>query len=295
MAISFDNLKERVLLRTFEGLSAVDDQWTKIFKIHRLDAAGLRIASMEGIGDLQTWNGTDAITTAAVDAMGTKDIDYVCKAIQVTVPFLTEKDVPGIVDDASRKIGVSVASTQAAQAYTAMNQAFGSLTTADGKALYAADHTTNGVATRSNVGTAALSTVAVLAAAQSLNEWISFNQQKFPQAMNGEKLYLCVPPSLYATAVQIAQSQFTSDQLQVNAARGLNLEVIQSPHLTGNEWHLVVDPMINGGPFVAFDRMPLEVVTTRDQDTKTLKITATYAMGVSAHPDPTGAFGGLVA
>ena len=294
MAISFDNLKERILLRTMEGLSAVDDQWTKVFKIHQLDAAGLRIASMEGIGDLQTWDGTSSITTASIDSMGAKDISYLAKAIQCTVPYLTERDVPGIVEDAARKIGVSVASTQAGQAYTAMNSAFGSLTTADGKALYAADHTTtSGV--RSNVGTSALSTAAVLAGAESLNSWVNFQDQKFPQAMNGEKLYLCVPPSLYATAVQIAQSQFTSDQLQVNAARGLNLEVIQSPHLTGNEWHLVVDPMINGGPFVAFDRMPLEVVTTRDQDTKTLKITATYAMGVSAHPDPTGAFGGLVA
>lgn len=294
MVISFDNLKERILLRTMEGLSAVDDQWTKVFKIHQLDAAGLRIASMEGIGDLQTWDGTSSITTASIDSMGTKDISYLAKAIQCTVPYLTERDVPGIVEDAARKIGVSVASTQAGQAYTAMNQAFGSLTTADGEALYSANHTTtSGV--RSNLGSSALSTASVLAGAESLNSWLNFQDQKFPQAMNGEKLYLCVPPSLYATAVQIAQSQFTSDQLQVNAARGLNLEVIQSPHLTGNEWHLVVDPMINGGPFVAFDRMPLEVVTTRDQDTKTLKITATYAMGVSAHPDPTGAFGGLVA
>jgi hypothetical protein len=294
MAISFDNLKERILIRTMEGLSAVDDQWTKVFKIHQLDAAGLRIASMEGIGDLQTWDGTSSITTASIDSMGAKEISYLAKAIQCTVPYLVERDVPGIVEDAARKIGVSVASTQAGQAYTAMNNAFGSLTTADGKALYAADHTTTS-GTRSNVGTSALSTAAVLAGAQALNEWVNYQDQKFPQAMNGEKLYLCVPPSLYATATQIAQSQFTSDQLQVNAARGLNLEVIQSPHLTGNEWHLVVDPMINGGPFVAFDRMPLEVVTTRDQDTKTLKITATYAMGVSAHPDPTGAFGGLVA
>jgi len=294
MTISFDNLKERILLRTMEGLAAVDDQWTKVFKIHQLDAAGLRIASMEGIGDLQTWDGTSSITTASIDSMGAKDISYLAKAIQATVPYLTELDVPGVVEDAARKIGVSVASTQAGQAYTAMNSAFGSLTTADGKALYAADHTTTS-GTRSNVGTSALSTAAVLAGAQALNEWVNYQDQKFPQAMNGEKLYLCVPPSLYATATQIAQSQFTSDQLQVNAARGLNLEVIQSPHLTGNEWHLVVDPMINGGPFVAFDRMPLEVVTTRDQDTKTLKITATYAMGVSAHPDPTGAFGGLVA
>jgi len=294
MALSFDNVKERVLERVFEGLAAVDDQWTKVFKIHQRDAAGLRIASMEGIGDLQTWDGTSSITTASVDSLGAKDIAYVAKAIQATIGYLDEKDIPGIVDDASRKIGVSVASTQAGQAYTAMNNAFGSLTTADGKALYAADHTTTS-GTRSNVGTSALSQSAFMAGVQALNEWVNFQDQKYPQAMNGERLYLCVPPSLYQTAVQIAQSQFTSDQLQVNAARGLNVEVIQSPHLTGNEWHLVVDPAVNGGPFVAFDRMPLEVVTTRDQDTKTLKITATYAMGVSAHPDPTGAFGGLVA
>ena len=294
MAMDFTNVRERVLERVFEGLAAVDDQWTKVFKIHQRDAAGLRIASMEGIGDLQTWDGTSSITTASVDSMGAKDIAYVAKAIQATIGYLDEKDIPGIVDDASRKIGVSVASTQAGQAYTAMHQAFGSLTTADGKALYATDHTTTS-GTRSNLGTSALSTSAVLAGVQALNEWVNFQDQKYPQAMNGEKLYLVVPPSLYATAVQIAQSQFTDSNLQVNAARGLNLEVIQTPHLVGNEWHLVVDPAINGGPFVAFDRMPLEVVTTRDQDTKTLKITATYAMGVSAHPDPTGAFGGLVA
>lgn len=293
MTISFDNLKERILLRTMEGLSAVDDQWTKVFRIHQLDAAGLRIASMEGIGDLQTWDGTSSITTASIDSMGAKDISYLAKAIQCTVPYLTERDVPGIVEDAARKIGVSVASTQASQAYTAMNQAFGSLTTADGKALYATDHTTTS-GTRSNLGTSALSTTAVMAAVTALNQWVNFQDQKFPQAMNGEKLYLCVNPSLYATATQIAQSQFTSDQLQVNAARGLNIEVIQSPHLGALDWHLVVDPSVNSGPFVAFDRMPLEVVTTRDQDTKTLKITATYAMGVSAHPDPTGAFGGLL-
>tara|TARA_R110002020_G_scaffold351287_1_gene564530 strand:- start:2801 stop:3685 length:885 start_codon:yes stop_codon:yes gene_type:complete len=293
MALSFDNVKERVLERVFEGLAAVDDQWTKVFKIHQLDAAGLRIASMEGIGDLPTWDGTSSITTASVDAMGAKDISYVAKGISAHVGYLDERDIPNLVSDAARKIGVSVASTQASQAYTAMNQAFGSLTTADGKALYATDHTTTS-GTRSNLGTSALSTTAVMAAVTSLNQWVNFQDQKFPQAMNGEKLYLCVNPSLYATAVQIAQSQFTDSNLQVNAARGLNIEVIQSPHLGALDWHLVVDPMVNGGPFVAFDRMPLEVVTTRDQDTKTLKITATYAMGVSAHPDPTGAFGGLL-
>jgi hypothetical protein len=294
MAMDFSNLKERVLVRAMEGLAAVDDQWSKVFRIYERDAAQLRIASMEGIGDLQTWDGTSSITTASMDSQGAKDVAYEAKAISCHVGYLDSKDIPNILDDAARKIGVSVASTKAGQAYTAMNNAFGSLTTADGKALYAADHPTAS-GTRSNVGTSALSQSSVIAGLASLNEWVNRLDQKYPQAMNGERIYLCVPPSLYQTAVQIAQSQFTSDQLQLNAARGFNLEVIQSPHLTGNEWHLVVDPAINGGPFVAFDRMPLEVVTTQDQDTKTIKITATYAMGVSAHPDPTGAFGGLVA
>ena len=290
MALDFSNVKERVLERVFEGLAAVDDQWTKVFKIHQRDAAGLRIASMEGIGDLQTWDGTSSITTANIDALGAKDVSYEAKSIQVLVPYFSELDVPGIVDDASRKIGVSVASTQAAQAYGAMNQAFGSLTTADGEALYSASHTTTS-GTRSNLGTSALSQSSFMAAVQSMNEWVNYQDQKYPQAMNGERLYLCVPPALYQTAVQIAQSQFTSDQLQLNVARGLNVEVIQSPHLGASDWQVIVDPAINGGPFVAFDRAPLEVVTNRDQDTKTLKITATYAMGFSAHPDPTGAFG----
>jgi hypothetical protein len=290
MALDFSNVKERVLVRALEGLAAVDDQWSKVFRIYERDAAQLRIASMEGIGDLQTWDGTSSITTASFDSQGAKDVAYTAKAIQATVGYLDSKDIPNILDDAARKIGVSVASTKAGQAYTAMNQAFGSLTTADGKSLYATDHPT-AASTRSNLGTSALSQSSVMAGLTSLNTWITRNDQQYPQAMNGERIYLCVPPALYQTAVQIAQSQFTSDQLQLNAARGFNLEVIQSPHLAADDWHLVVDPAINGGPFVAFDRMPLEVVTTEDQDTKQIKITATYAMGVSAHPDPTGAFG----
>ena len=297
MAMDFNNLKERVLERMVEGMSMVDDSWSKIFKKYDQDGAGLRVAALTGIGDLPTWDGAAALTTASMDATGAKDYTYQARGLQVVINKYDARDIPSLVADASRKLGVSVASTYAEQAYTVLNGAFssGSYATADTKALCAADHATTST-TRSNAGSAALSHASLAAAIQALNEWVNFQDQAYPLAMNGERLFLVVPPALFQTASEVARSEFTSESLQINAMRGLNIEVVQNPRLTdANDWFVCVDPMVAGGPLIFWERAPLEVDTVIDQDTKSIKINATFAIATDVHPQPDGIYGSSVA
>ena len=297
MAMNFNNLKERVLERMIEGMAMVDDSWSKVFKKYDQDGAGLRVAALTGIGDLPTWDGSSALTTASMDSTGAKDYTYQARGLQVVVNKFDARDIPTLVADASRKLGVSVASTYAEQAYTVLNGAFsaGSYATADGKALCDTLHTTTST-TRSNAGSAALSHASLSAAIQALNEWVNFQDQAYPLAMNGERLFLVVPPALFQTASEVARSEFTSDALQINAMRGLNIEVVQNPRLTdANDWFVCVDPMVAGGPLIFWERAPLEVDTVIDQDTKSIKINATFAIATDVHPQPDGIYGSSVA
>jgi len=152
VAISNSNVLQISVSSFWEGLCSPSDSYTKIFNMREDDVASLRLASLTGIPDPGTWDGTSDLTTATLDSTGAVTMSYQGWGIQVRVGKLQARDIPGVVAMASQKLGRAVASKRAALAWAHLETAFtaGGSAIADGKALCANDHTMTS-STRSNL------------------------------------------------------------------------------------------------------------------------------------------------
>lgn len=293
MALTTSNVKQiTVAERFWEGMVRPRQDWTKVFKIHRNDESSIRIAALEGIGNIPTWNGSADLTTETIDSTGATTMTYAARGLQVLINKYDAKDVPGIVEMAATKLGVSVGATYSTLAWAILGNAFTSETVADSKALCATDHTT-ATTTRSNKGTSALDRTALEAAITAMRNWDNYQDQ--PYDLAGFQIYLVVPNGLEFTAHQIVASMYTSSQMQVSKLATMPIEVVVSPYLTdANDWFLIVDPVVEA-PLHLWERSaPDFAVRLIDQDNLQTKLNVDFALAVDAGPQPDGIYGSSV-
>lgn len=290
MALSTSNVKDTAVRSYFEGIARVPTPWTNFFAISRDDVAALRLAAMTGIDTTPTWDGSSDLTTQAVDSTGSKTLNYSTFGAQVRIGKYDVKDVPGIVQQAARKLGMSVAKRYDVTAATLLANAFTSATTADGQPLCDTAHTmTSG--TRSNKLTTALDRTALVAAIKAARKWQNYQTQKTDMVVG--RVYLVVTPDLEEAALQAVQSMYTSDQNQVNILRGFDITVVVWNELSdANDWFLVFPDFAN--PLHLWERSAPDFMADVDQDNLATKLNVDFAIVASPDPQPDGIIGSSV-
>lgn len=284
------NVLQTSVVSYMEGLRMVPNQWEQAYEVLNNDVPSLRIASFSGVGELPVWTGDEDISTAVVSERGSKTLDYVQYALEVRVPKLNARDVPGLVEQAARKLGIAVASTRGTVAAAKLNNAHGTTTTADGQALASTAHTTRSGATRSNKLTTAFDRTALFAAIALARNWESYENLDYDIADLG--WYLMWPTSnttFEETVIEVLGSSYSSSEMQVNAAAGRNITPIGWAKFTDStQWALISKAE---KPLVLWDRIQPEETMTVDTSSRLIKITADSAMVAQVRPQPEGFIG----
>lgn len=308
VAIDNTNVLQVSVSSFFEGMCQPSDSYTQIYDMRDDDVASLRLAALTGIPDPGTWDGAAPLDTATLDSTGAVTMAYQGYGVQVRIGKYTAKDILGVVEKASRKLGRSVASKRAALAWAHLETAFTASTTAiaDGKALCANDHTmTSG--TRSNLAAdTALDRSAFLVMIQQLRTWQNYQTQVYD--LGDVPKTLVVPPALEATALQIVGSQYAmsapaavgtpadtytpaSVQGELNTAGMYNTKVIVSSYLADtNDYFLIVDPSVES-PLTYWTRAPVDYTVDIDQDSGAVKLSVDWASATKSGPQPDGIIG----
>ena len=307
MALSQNGVKSTIVERYLGGLAAVPDDYRKVVDYRTTDAAALRIAGLQGLGEIPTWDGSSAFTggqVKAVDEYNTPGItlNYTQFGAQMTVSRADRFDVPETLGFASQKLGFAVANTYAKQAFTALAGGFtGGTKTGDDVDLFHDNHTTaaGGSNYRVNMITSALDPSGLMAAIKAARAGTSFDGAPFELVSAG--FYLVVPVELEEAAHQAVRSVFTLPNATDTAGQGLNnvagnyitpADIIVSPHFdTTNDWALVSKIE---SPLVFWERLSPELRVTEDPDTLVTKITCDFAIAVGCHSEPSVAIGSKV-
>lgn len=284
------NVLQTSVVSYMEGLRAVPDGWEQVYEVRSDDVPSLRIASISGVGELPTWSGDEDISTTTVSERGSKTLDYVQYALEVRIPKLNARDVPGLVEQAGRKLGFAVASTRGTVAAAKLNNAFGSTTTADGQALCSTAHTTRSGATRSNKLTSAFDRTALFAALNLARNWVSYENMDYDITDAGWFLVWPTSSSTFEeTVTEVLGSAYSSSEMQTNAAAGRNITPIGWKKLTdATHWHLISK---FEKPMVLWDRIQPEQTLDVDTSSRLIKLTADSAMVAQCKPQPEGIIG----
>jgi hypothetical protein len=156
-----------------EGQRAVPSGWRQVYDFTAESVPSMRLASISGVGEIPQWDGSSDLDIATMAELGSKSLDYVKYGLQVRIPKLDAADVPGLVEQAARKLGIATDSTYGTIAAAKLNGAFSTTTTADGKALIADDHTKRS-GTRDNLTTSAFDRTALFTALALAANWESY-------------------------------------------------------------------------------------------------------------------------
>ena len=291
--MALTNSKQTAVEAFFEGAAMISDDWRKFVNFRTDNVAALKLAAMSGLGDVPTWTGTAALgdTAVSVDDHAQPTLSASQYAYQCRISRIDQADIPNLVADASRKIGMSIASTYASLAYTLLNSNPAVLS-AD---MFATDHPLVGGGTRSNRTDSALARTAFKAAIQAFRKWT--NAQGQIQDLTEAGFYLVVPAELEETAKMIVSSPYnvvSNVQGEANISGTYNTEVIGSGKLSSldaNNWYLGSKAQT---PFHFWERLAPEIRITEDPDTLHTKITCDFAVGTGGGPEPDGVYGGLV-
>lgn len=289
MAIS--EVKQTFVRPFMEGLTAPDNSWQSGFDVWTDDVAAVKLASLSGVGNVPVWNGADDITTADVNDRYNNTLTYTKYALQVRINKYDAKDVPRIVQDAATKLGVSIANTYGSIGATILEDTFDATTTAgDGVALISDSHPTNSGASRDNKMTSSFDRTAYMAAVSLASLWTNYMNQE--EDWSNEPVLLYGSPAdttFRETAHEVFASQFSSSQMQSNAAAMYAPEVVIWSKLTDSTRWWVVSKTRK--PLVFWVRSGAETNTTIDEDNRNIKITTDFAIGTVAKPDPAGIIG----
>ncbi len=292
MSLTTSNVKHTAVIRYTEGLRQVPGNYRPLFRWHTDDEPSVRFAPLTGVGAVPQWSGGDLPTTQ-MDSAGASTVTYNKYGLQIQIDKYDAKDVPGIVEGASAKIGIAVAQTYAVEAASQFNSSFTTVigsTPAGGQFVFDTDHPTASGATRSNKTTSALDRTAFMAAVQAYRTWVSY--QNINMDLTDLGFFLVIPPGLEETAVEILGSQYSSSQMQVNAAGAYNTTLVVWPHLTdSNNWFL----MSKGELMMGFwERSAPTFEVVYDQDNLNYKINVDFAIKSFVHPTPDGGYGSAV-
>ena len=291
--MALTNSKQTAVEAFFEGAAMISDDWRKFVNFRTDNVAKLKLAAFTGLGDVPSWNGTDDLgsTAVGIDDHNQTDLSASQYAYQCRISRMDQADIPNLVADASRKIGMSIASTYSSLAYTLLNSNPAVLS-AD---IFATDHPVVGGGTRSNRTASPLDRSAFTAAIEAMRKFTNAQGQIMDLTDSG--FFLVVPAELEEVARQIVMSPYTvtsNTQGEINVAGMYGTEVIVSGKLSSldaNNWYLVSKAQT---PFHFWERLAPEIRVTEDPDTLHTKITCDFAVGTGGGPEPDGVFGGIV-
>lgn len=290
------NVKSTATVAYFEGINLIDDNWRSFTNYWDNDSAALKIAALTGVGDIGTWDSPSPLDTANITSPATNGmtLNYQGYGIQVLLDRYSLSDIPNLLADTSRKLGAAVSYKYASLAFGLLAEGFSdaTYTTVDGKGLFDNTHTT-ATTTRSNYMTSSLDRTGFFAAVNKLQRFPNFQDQFTDYASTG--LVLIVSPENYESAVQILNSGLSSGEMQINAALGMDVEIISSP-LCGSDtddWWLTTKRTWES-PINLWSRSSPYFTITEDQDNRQLKLGVDFAIGLGLGPQPDGALGSKV-
>lgn len=301
MALTTSNVKLTAVESFFEGLAVVSDNWRSFMDFRTDNVPALRLAAMTGLGNFSSWDGTSDLGVQSIDRPGHDGVtlSYSQYGYQCRISKADVADVPGIVGEAAKKVGVSLANTYANLAYTRLNLGFGGGSTmGSGNQMFSPTQTTTS-GTRSNHTSSALDRSAFMSAIQNYRSWVNYQDQPYDLTAGG--FCLVVPPALEETAKQIVRSPFALTtvasagapaQGETNIAGDYGTEVIVSPHLTdSNNWFLMskLERTIK-----VWERFAPSIATTIDEDNRMVKISVDFALATGVNSQPDGAYGAEV-
>lgn len=301
MALTTTNVKRTAVEAFFEGMAIVSDNWRSFMDFRTDDVPALRLAAMTGLGNFGTWDGASDLSVNTIDRPGHDGVtlSYSQYGYQCRISKADVADVPGIVSEASKKIGVSLANTYSNLAFAMLNTAMGGgPTVGSGNQLISSAHT-RAVGTRSNHTSSALDRSAFMAAITAYRNWTNYQSQPYDLTAGG--FCLVVPPALEEAAKQIVRSPFALTSItttgapaqgEANIAGDYGTEVIVSPHLTDtNNWFLMSKLERT---CKVWERFAPSIATSVDEDDKRVKISVDFALATGVNAQPDGAYGAEV-
>lgn len=293
MALS--EVKQEWVTPFMEGLTSPSEAWRAGFDIMTDDVASKKLASMSGISRVPIWNGSVDRDVAEVNDLYNVPLTYTKYALQVRLNKYDVKDIPGLVADSARKLGIAIANTYGSIAADRMADIFAPTTSAgDGVALVSDSHPTANGGTRDNKLTSAFDRTAYMAAMSLAALWTDYQGNEDAWAEEGKILFgSAADTTFYSTFVEVFRSDVSSAAMQSNAAKDFVPQVVVWPKLTtSTRWsvHSTVRK-----PLVLWIRSGAENETMIDEDNGGVKINTDFAIGTCAKPDPAGVVGSMTA
>lgn len=289
--MSISEAKQTFVRPFLEGLSMPSGDWQKGFDLWTDDVAAVKMASLSGVGQVPTWDGSNDVDTADVNDRYNTTITYTKYALQVRLNKFDVRDIPRLLPDAAQKLGVAIANTYGSIAATILEDTFDATTTAgDGVALCSDSHPTASGASRDNKLTSAFDRTAYMAAVNLASLWQSYHNME--EDWSADQCVLFGSPqdtTFREVAFEVFGSAYSSDQMQANAAAAYRPDVVLWSKLTDSTRWWLVSTLRK--PLVYWTRAGAETSTTIDEDNLGYKITTSFAIGTQAKPDPVGIIG----
>jgi len=174
--MSLAEVRDTVVLPFMEGLTQPSEAWRQFFEVRTDDVAAVKLASYSGIGAVPQWDGSNDINTADVNDRFNTSLSYTKYALQVRLNKYDLRDIPGLLENAVRKLGVAVANTYGSIGADRLEDVYDSTSTSgDGVALVSDSHPLADGGTRDNKLTSAFDRTAFMAAINLASLWKSYH------------------------------------------------------------------------------------------------------------------------
>jgi len=289
--MSLTEVRDTVVLPFMEGLTQPSEAWRQFFEVRTDDVAAVKLASYSGIGGVPEWDGSNEISTADVNDRFNTSLSYTKYALQVRLNKYDLRDIPGLLENAVRKLGVAVANTYGSIGADRLEDVYDSTSTAgDGVALVSDSHPLASGGLRDNKLTSAFDRTAFMAAINLASLWKSYHGQE--EDWSGDDLVMYGSPAdagLREDVVEVFRSQVSSSNMQTNAALGFNVTPVLWAKLTDStRWGIISRSRT---PLVYWIRSGAEQSIDVDDDNRGTKITVDFAIGTQVKPDPVGIIG----
>lgn len=289
--MSLTEVRDTVVLPFMEGLTQPSEAWRQFFEVRTDDVAAVKLASYSGIGGVPEWDGSNDISTADVNDRFNTSLSYTKYALQVRLNKYDIRDVPGLLENAVRKLGVAVANTYGSIGADRLEDVYDATSTAgDGVALISDSHPLASGGTRDNKLTSAFDRTAFMAAINLASLWKSYHGQE--EDWSGDDLVMYGSPadsSLRENVHEVFRSVLSGQDNQANAALGYNVTPVIWAKLTDStRWGIISRSRT---PLVYWIRSGAEQSIDVDVDNRGTKITVDFAIGTQIKPDPVGIIG----
>ena len=186
-----------------------------------------------------------------------------------------DDDIDGAISDAAPALSRVARNSIETEAFSDLNNGFGSVETPDGVSLFNASHPLVGGGTQSNLVTSDFDQASVETAINLFDDM----RDDRNQLIEGSPSCLLFPPELRWVVHEVLKSQLRSDTAEnaTNALNQIGLKTLMSKYLTGDDdWYILSDPSQHRLLF--YWRMEPVSDHALDFDTKNMKSSMMYRL-----------------